>query len=684
MTRMVFSLAIIAGAIGGCIKPTSQPDTIVKPIENADTASQTIDAAGGTITNHSFSFSLPAGSYASSTRVTVSRDTAPWAYSDAAVSPLYTVIMSGTPAETITIKFSVVPSINRDSLDIVKLFAGYRSSDATTDTSYLIIDSTITNGDTITGIFRATIKPSVAKQSKSLKVSVGVVALLPPALIFGALKYAYNKTSSVGNFIAYGHYAFTTPPDAVLNQLEDAYAKLNDMGFDMSLWRATKNWPWWPFRCYIYPSNVIGVGMSDNEYAFFRPNWISRNLDYMAINAKYLATARQMNACLGHEFFHAIQSCYNHEDNTTYRWIMEASSAWFETKMNGSGWIPVTVNNSPHFYAEGIEGVTASDKAFHGYPMFLFLGYLSDRFGDGVVTDIWKGIIGQSKGSYCAASAIDLALSAHTTTLDAAFRDFANKFTKGEVRSYWKSAGELSTVPMWTITKAVIDSGKELRATADFPDFSFHLLHIGFADDISQLAANTPFTFKSESRRSDFMVSLLDEESQPRVDIATVDSAHPEFTIPDIKTYANKSIVAVMVNTVKSNAQYTGKSSRTVSNGVNYLVGKWTWTITPVTDGCRQWSSSGETFRFGQTLTNGVLSLGNIDESTSLEMTSFTLSSTGFTINAGSESDGFVINSTIVDHDTWNGDLTLTTTTFDDLGNEVPCTSVGHVTGKRD
>jgi hypothetical protein len=641
----------------------------------------TIGTQGGSVVAPGLSMTIPTGVFTSNTGITVERSPAAWAHSDIAASDIYGVSFSKIPSDSLRLHIALHTGVSADSVDGYQIFIGYASHDSAgnPDTTFIICDSVERTGDTIYGAMTVRFTSSFSKRTLSPAV------LLPPAVIIGAVKYYYCKNSTGGHFRAYGHWARVTPPDALLTDLEDAWTKLEAMGFDMSKWRATKSLLWWPFRCYIYPSNVIMIGMPDNSYAYFRPNPATRNWDEIGINARYVSRANTMRVSLGHEFFHAIQSCYLNEDYYGFRWFMEASSAWFETKMGTPGWIPTTIINSPKFYKDGLEGITASDQAFHGYPHFLFVAYLASKYGDAIVPAIWKEILLQSVSSGNAAAALQQTLyTTWAVQLADVYRDFIRAFVKGQILSYTRAVSELTTEDPWTISKADILNAAPRKTTAEFPDVSARMVSLTFTEDVKDVPLNTPYTLTFSPANANFVVYLMDDVSDDRPDIATIDAAHPEFVIPSVASYAGKTVLAVMVNTAKTNSAYSGRATGTLSNKVNYLDGTWTWNITPVSDGCNEWWGEAETFTIKLNDQDGTLMMLNTQDTDPIPASSYTVTPTAVTIKAGTDEDGFVMNGTIVDENTWRADLTIHSFKTDNTTNtEIPCTSTATVLSTR-
>ncbi len=567
-----FYLVMTLIVLSMILKGSACKDTSTTPADNnpsqlkwTNLGTKTLDASGGDAEFDNIKISIPQGNLSKPTNLVFSKSTNSWINSEDAVSDIYSVKFENSSENEMEFTVKLTAKENLESLDGIALMLAYEVNDEIMGNkgyNFLPIDDIQIKGNVVTATIKAKIVSSYKTfMKKNVEPQVSPVVLLPPALIFQVLKSYYNKTSVEGNFKVYGHYALTDPPDEMLKTLEIVRTKLGDLGFDLKRWRDTKIWPWWPFRCYIYPSNTWVIGMSNNEYAFFRPNWISRNLDYLAINAKYIKGSNTLKVNLGHEFFHAIQSTYNHEQTTAYRWIMEASSAWFETIVSDRQWTPLTYRNSTQFYKDGIEGVTAKDKANHGYPSFILLKYLSDKFDNKIISDIWKEIDTQSFDErYNAARAIAMTVeNTYKKPFNEEYSNFIHDFVQGKINSFSLDNIELLTQKEWSVSKADIIGGKEFKTSVDYPDLSAQMFLVNFNADLKDLTVDAPFTMKFNPADKNAIAYILNNDDT-RTDIAVINPDKPEFVIDKVKDYAGKSIMVVIVNT-NHNTDYSGTTN---------------------------------------------------------------------------------------------------------------------------
>ena len=88
-----------------------------------------------------------------------------------------------------------------------------------------------------------------------------------------------------------------------------------------------------------------------------------------------------------HEFFHAIQYGYDADEDP---WLMETSSTWMEEQFDDSSNDNRQYLSWSQLQKPGTPLDTYSSTGFEQYGNWVFLEYLSERFGRGVVRRIWK------------------------------------------------------------------------------------------------------------------------------------------------------------------------------------------------------------------------------------------------------------------------------------------------------
>ncbi|MFN2593507.1 MAG: hypothetical protein ABR579_01295 [Actinomycetota bacterium] len=179
-----------------------------------------------------------------------------------------------------------------------------------------------------------------------------------------------------------------------------------------------------------YPLYVSAT--TDSGYTRTRPGGSGNLRPSFTVIPTYLmqsdASTGQLKAFAGHEYFHAIQNGYDASEDP---WIKEASSSWMEGRFaphahHEYGYLP--------FFIPNLDAGLTSQGGLHEYGAFLFLQYLTERYGGGpvdgagIVKELWEdmavpeAVPGAPDDD--ALGAISRVLTARGTTLAAAWREF--------------------------------------------------------------------------------------------------------------------------------------------------------------------------------------------------------------------------------------------------------------------
>jgi hypothetical protein len=122
-----------------------------------------------------------------------------------------------------------------------------------------------------------------------------------------------------------------------------------------------------------------------------------------------------------HEFFHTVQFAYDFQEDT---WLMEGTAVWMEdqvyTRVNDNRqyfpWSPLELPGSP--LDRGI--------SLYHYGAWIWWRYLSERFGPGIVRQVWRRADDSATGpKQYSTQATANTLAAHGVSLRDAFGDFA-------------------------------------------------------------------------------------------------------------------------------------------------------------------------------------------------------------------------------------------------------------------
>ncbi len=128
-----------------------------------------------------------------------------------------------------------------------------------------------------------------------------------------------------------------------------------------------------------------------------------------------------MRATAAHEFNHALQFGYDGFEPAA--WLWEATATWMEDlvydDINDSDFYLETVYKSPDT-CQIAEGEYDTIEDGHWYGMWIFLRFISERHGNGVILSLWEHLATQDDYA-----ALEATLSEQGLTLDKVFTDFA-------------------------------------------------------------------------------------------------------------------------------------------------------------------------------------------------------------------------------------------------------------------
>jgi len=189
----------------------------------------------------------------------------------------------------------------------------------------------------------------------------------------------------------------------------------------------------WPVEVYLFDIN---------EWGFFSASKFSRNWSTMTFNAAYLRDPATYNQNLtelavtaGHELFHLVQTLYNPQYSIQiahpwaakpYWWLDEAASTWYEPVSIGNpAYLPpnaaIHTNfvQTPLFFPK-TEGRLPQD---HGYGASLFLNYLTQKHGAGLVREIYEQARDHAQAQ-TGGEALEMALRARGSSVSSLWPEF--------------------------------------------------------------------------------------------------------------------------------------------------------------------------------------------------------------------------------------------------------------------
>lgn len=531
---------------------------------------------GGTAEFEEISITVDPGVFYSDTKFNIEKSTTPIFDSENAITDVFLFEIDNQSKSNI--EFQVRLNANKDFeiSDSISLLVGFQSENLYNDStswSLLPMNDIKIEGNQIIG----NLNFSIEKNLKSSKLkNRGII--LPTAAIAGlsylvvqGYKSYISTTSKSGNFKVYGHWVNKVPNAEVADAFDYAWEKLEKLEFDPKRIKGTRSDMFWPFTVYLYPEGSgWGFSLAKNESGYFCPK-ITRNLDCILIKDKNLKglTVKKVS---GHEFFHAVQSTYNHEDYDNYLWLGEASSNWFElylSKIEGKSHTPLNFYNDTAFYENGLNGVNAKKLDNHGYGYFIFLSYLTDLYGDKLIKDIWAAVENQSTGMHNSAVALQTAVSKKSKDPFAiVYQDFILNYFMGKINSINDDFDDFLKngiiIKEWDVSKEEIEDSKAYKAIVSLPDFSANIFKINFAPDVKNAENTKSFGIEIPDIDPYVCAYILNKEGEEKVQIAKISKSEPKFNF-DLAEYAGKSVYILVVNT-NNNGEFSGSKDIIVSS----------------------------------------------------------------------------------------------------------------------
>ncbi len=189
-------------------------------------------------------------------------------------------------------------------------------------------------------------------------------------------------------------------------------------------------------RIDVYLENILGDGYAgyietEGGYLGDNPNTPEQERQaayaYMVLDNDFAETDTSggetpldlMDATIAHEFNHVLQAGI--DDLDLQSWLYEATATWMEDEVypdaNDSIYYIDSLYKNPDVC---LPAEIARGDDLHWYGSWLFLRYLSDKYGSQFVLQIWENM-----RQFSGFRALDAALATYGTSLEAEFRDFA-------------------------------------------------------------------------------------------------------------------------------------------------------------------------------------------------------------------------------------------------------------------
>ncbi len=229
-----------------------------------------------------------------------------------------------------------------------------------------------------------------------------------------------------------------------------------------------------------------------------------------------------MRTTAAHEFMHSIQ--FGYDTNEPADWSWEASATWVEDEVyddiNDSDNYLSAVFKSPDTCQIAYGGEERREDEQHWYGEWIFLRFLSERYGRDIVRRIWEHAI--EKDGY---QAITAALREQDTTLEEVFRSFSislltRDFEEGDRYPTVRLQNQITDTGTLVPTDGVGQMGGDyfevqisqpVRIRIDNPDLNL----IGVGIDGDQAAIFTPVDTINPGQYEAFYLLVLNEQ-QPQ------------------------------------------------------------------------------------------------------------------------------------------------------------------------
>lgn len=379
---------------------------------NKPDATATVGTEGGTVEYESVKLTVPAGAFDVSTELGLSNEQTDAAFSGTAISPQYN--LGGLPES-----FS-------QPIEVTLQSTSAATGEVYVAVGYIAIPTSLQQEKKVFEYLEAEV----------LEGGNTIVASIPPtAGLTNFAKRNVDGTFSISIAVIGGHSSYTTSaghfkvqfPTSVANDipqlgsyLEEAYQKVSAMGFSYT---DRSEWP-----------VVVKVKKLDASVdGYFSASIWGDNCGTMEFNMDKLGDSENLRATAGHEFLHLAQDLYDPRSpfsrvkfSPVQLWLDEASSVWIEEKYSSLPNYRSVVragNVMAPFDGMHKEGGAA---ATHGYGMSAMIKYLTGKYGDEVVSKMYKEIFAGKHPVTAVMSSIPDAVSIW-------YPEFLKKYTLGEI-----------------------------------------------------------------------------------------------------------------------------------------------------------------------------------------------------------------------------------------------------------
>ena len=450
------------------LTPASADDDIlffVPALAGLPADSAAIGPAGGTLRAGAASVTVVSGTFDASVQMTLATSRTAPDFLGRPASRIYDLgIETGRMDKDLAVALSGFGGPDRDVVVAVAERADYDADRATARPAMVA-------GQVRSGVLRFTLPATETQAASNARNLVRNATAPDTPTRTGFTFWAVSGFNTMESTHFRLYYPASIQADAdmaqiILNDAEDAYTRLHDMGFlttGLSL----------PLVITV----EAGMGTRDGEAGIPLSGKAGQ---YLNLNVNLCAPthADKLRATIGHEFFHIVQNLYDPRSALRIRhprahpyflWLSEASSVWFESVvLDSSTYVADVFTSNIDMYRQGPETfVDHAEAQSIGYYASGFLRHLTDARGSNtLVYDIWKEVRDEGRGTsdYSDLTAVVRAVGSAVTT-GAQWTDFVQRLlSKTSGHGGWpepsasdsrNSYGTLGYVTAWDFSAAL-------------------------------------------------------------------------------------------------------------------------------------------------------------------------------------------------------------------------------------
>jgi hypothetical protein len=522
--KIFIRLILVALASWMMIMTSCKKDNNDNPPEDQYTlvASQLIGPAGGTISTNDVILSVPANAVTYAVTLEIYSSTTENPFGDEGNSSVFWI--KGLPDVLLSpVKLSVKYSGTLSDQSFIALGKYViATSGADTTVSQDLLPATDSSG-----YLKAIIPAGQVKLLKSTNYT-GKYGIP----FWSISSYWYYQTD---HFLIHfpGKFKSTGSVEALADGLEGGYQKLYDMGFRYDARTS------WPLEVTVKTLDPDVDGQTDRSFPW------TANSGYIEVNSLKMSDKALMKITGGHEFFHIVQDLYNSDEK--YNWLQEASSVWFEEKLDANPATYVSAARQGHELEpfSGLQAGATGSQTHHGYGCSAVIKYLVSQYGEDIIKKIWEDCRDQSSHPV-------EAIKKATDPVVIWWSNFMREYTLGHVYS------DMSVAQAVYNEKFTISSDQTTQKAFDraFPDISGYIYVIEPTNPNFKDTDQLQLTLTGEGRS---MYALKKTGSE----VTSIGFNVDQIVIPDLKGLkaSASSLYILVMNYNDTPPTYTATSN---------------------------------------------------------------------------------------------------------------------------